>query len=201
MERHVVAGRQLVELAVVGDNGPNVERQQTAFPAKQQIVEAMTLFADQDDRAHRLGPGVQMPQHFKRLGKRVELGLQILMRRLRAGKLHPHEKQAGVAVVVLGRFFDVAAAFEQKARNREHQTQAVRTGKGQNISRVHKASIVAGRRVLRPDKNETRRAWRWLGRCPIRNRNRMRAGASYRRRSLRTLFPAVTLRRAWPDAP
>jgi hypothetical protein len=46
--------------------------------------------------------------------------LQVVKRVLVAGKLHPHEEQAGVVVVVLGGFFDVAAALQQKARHGVH---------------------------------------------------------------------------------
>jgi hypothetical protein len=73
VKRHVVAGRQLVKLAVVADDGANVQRQQAAFPAKQQVVEAMPLFADQDDGAHGLVLCVQLAiASCKRLGKRAK---------------------------------------------------------------------------------------------------------------------------------
>jgi hypothetical protein len=58
---HVVAGSQLVEVAVVADDGADVQRQQPAFPAEQQVVQAVALLADHDDRAHGLCGGVQLP--------------------------------------------------------------------------------------------------------------------------------------------
>jgi len=76
MEWNVVAGRQLVKFAVVRDNGANIECQQAAFPAKQQVVEAMPLFAHHDHGAHRLRCGVQAPAHGKGRCKVGQLGAQ-----------------------------------------------------------------------------------------------------------------------------
>jgi hypothetical protein len=50
----------------------------------------------------------------------LQLGAQVVLRQLAAGELHPHEEQAGAVVVVLGGFFDVAAALQQKARDGVH---------------------------------------------------------------------------------
>src|SRR6218665_2001857 len=50
-----------------------------------------------------------------------------------AGKPHAHEEQARGVVVVLRGFFDVAAMFEQKARDGVHQPQTVGAGQGQDI--------------------------------------------------------------------
>ncbi len=61
VEGHVVAGRQLVKLTVVADDGADVQRQQATFPAEQQVVQAVTFFADHDHGSHRLGGGVQVP--------------------------------------------------------------------------------------------------------------------------------------------
>ncbi len=108
---HVVAGRQLVELAVVAHNGANVDGQQAAFPAKQQIVQTMAFFADQNNRRHGLLGVVQVPGHLEGDGKTGQLAAQIGLAHLVAGKLHAHEKQAGVVVVVLGGLFNVAAAL------------------------------------------------------------------------------------------
>ena len=65
MKRNVVAGRQLVKLTVVTHNGADVDGQQAAFPAKQQIVQAMAFFADQNDGRHGLGGVVQIPSHLE----------------------------------------------------------------------------------------------------------------------------------------
>jgi hypothetical protein len=89
-------------------------RQQPAFPAEQQVVEAMPLLADHQHRAHRLGGGVQAPLHRERLGEVPQLQPQVFVGDLVAGELHAHEKQAGAVVVVLGGFLDVAAALQQE---------------------------------------------------------------------------------------
>jgi len=133
---HVVAGGQLVELAVVAHDGADVQRQQARLPAEQQVVQAMAFLADHEHRAHGLAGGVQLPAHLKALRKSPQLlaqraGVQ------RAGELHPHEEQAGVVVVVLGRLFDVAAALEQKAGDGVHDAGAVGAGEGQDIGRAH----------------------------------------------------------------
>jgi len=59
-----------------------------------------------------------------------------------AGKLHAHEKQAGVVVVVLGRFLDVAAALQQETRDGMHDARTVRAREGEDVGRVHISAIV-----------------------------------------------------------
>ena len=137
MKGHVVAGRQLVKLTVVADNGTNVNGQQATFPAEQQIVQAMALFADQNDRAHGLGGAVQVPGHVEGGCKTDQLGVQIGFVHWLAGKLHAHEKQACCGVVVLSGFFNVAAAFQQKPRNSVHDARSVGAGKRQNVGMIH----------------------------------------------------------------
>jgi hypothetical protein len=58
---------------------------------------------------------VQLALHAKGLGEQLQVQAQVVLRELAAGELHPHEKQTGAVVVVLGGFFDVAAALQQKA--------------------------------------------------------------------------------------
>ena len=112
VKRHVVTGRQLVKIAVVRNDRPDINRQQATFPAEQQIVQAVAFFADQNDGANRLLRGMQAALHLQRLGKMGELGLQILLGELHASELHAHEEQTRIWVVVLRRFFDVAAALQ-----------------------------------------------------------------------------------------
>jgi hypothetical protein len=137
VEGHVVAGGQLVEVAVVADDGADVQRQQPAFPAEQQVVQAVAFLADQQDRPHRLAQGVQAQLHPERLGKQPQLHFQVLVGDLVAGELHPHEKQTGVRVVVLRGFFDIAAALQQEAGDGMNDARAVRAGKGENVSMTH----------------------------------------------------------------
>ena len=125
MKRDVVAGRQLVELAVVGHDGAHVQRQQARLAAKQQVVQAVAFLADQDHRAHGLGGVVQFPAHLEGLGKGFQLTGQLCVRQLAAGELHAHEKQARALVVVLRGFFDVAAMLEQKAGDGMNNAPAV----------------------------------------------------------------------------
>ena len=59
-------------------------------------------------------------------------------------------------VVVLGRFFDVAPAFEQKARDGMHDAGAVGAGKGEYVSGGHVESACQ-RRVRRLTVSRLRR--------------------------------------------
>ena len=69
VKRHVVTRGQLVKLAVVAHDGANVQREQAALPAEQQIVQAMAFLADHEHGAHAVGRGVQVPLHLEALGK------------------------------------------------------------------------------------------------------------------------------------
>jgi hypothetical protein len=109
VEGHVVAGCELIKLAVVAHNGANVNGQQATLPTEEQIVQAVTFFADQNDSWHGLLGVVQIPSHLEGDGKADPLAAQFSLAHCGASKLHAHEKQAGVRVVVLGGLFDVAA--------------------------------------------------------------------------------------------
>jgi hypothetical protein len=81
-------------------------------------------------------------------GKQPQLQLQVVKRVLLAGKLHSHKKQAGIVVVVLGGFFNVAAMLQQKARHGMHDAGAVWAGEGEDVGgghgcRAHRPRIVA----------------------------------------------------------
>ena len=115
VEGHVVAGGQLIELAVVRDDGADVDGQEAALPAEQQVVQAVAFLADHDHRLHRLLRRVQLPVHAEALGEPIQVSLQRGLVTVAAGKAHAHEEQARAVVVVLRRFFDVAAALQQKA--------------------------------------------------------------------------------------
>ncbi|MNE75044.1 hypothetical protein D3C80_1711670 [compost metagenome] len=113
---------------MVADDGADVDGQQAGLPTEQQIVEAVAFLADQQHGFHVFDLGVQAPAH---LEARREFGQRRLERcsvGVGADKLHAHEEQAGVAVVVLGRFFDVGALFEQEAGNSMHQPATVGAG-------------------------------------------------------------------------
>ena len=74
MKRHVVAGCELVKIAVVADDGTHVYGQQARLGAKQQIVQAMAIAADHDHCAHGTFGRVKFPVHLERLCKSAQLG-------------------------------------------------------------------------------------------------------------------------------
>ena len=88
---------------------------------------------------------MQTPAHLEGLCEKVQLGFQVVVGQLPAGELHPHEKQAGVTVVVLGCLFNVAAALQQKTGHGVDQPQTVRAGQSQYVNMVHSGRIVAAR--------------------------------------------------------
>ena len=90
----------------------------------------MAFLADHDDGAHRLRGGVQLPHHLERRGKGRQLRVQRFVCQPVAGKLHSHEEEPGVMVVVLRSFFDVAAALQQKTRDGVDDAFAVRARQG-----------------------------------------------------------------------
>ena len=131
---HVVAGGQLVKVAVVADDGANVDGQQPAFPAKQQVVEAVPLFADHDDGGHGHMGAVQVRLHLVRLGESFQLlpqGIQVV---LRAGKVNAHEKHARIQIAELGNFFHIAAVLQNEARNSVYQPFAVGAGESEDVA-------------------------------------------------------------------
>ena len=72
---------------------------------------------------------MQARSHRKLLRKSLQLLLQA--RRLHgAAKAYTHKKQPGVMVVVLGCFFNVAAALEQKTRDGMDDADAIEARKG-----------------------------------------------------------------------
>ncbi len=115
VEGDVVAGGQLVKIAVVADDGADVHRQQAGLGAEHQIIQAVAVAADHDDGAHGRFGRMQLPVHVEGHGKGGQTGLEFFKRKLVAGKLHTHEKQACVGVVVLRSFFNVAAVVQQEA--------------------------------------------------------------------------------------
>ena len=137
VKRDVVAGGELVEVAVVADDGANVQRQQPAFPAEQQIIQAMPFAADHQHAAHGLAGGVQAPLHAKGRGEVAQFELQFVMAQALASELHAHEEQAGGVIVVLRGFFDIAVVLDQEAGHRMHDATAVGAGKGQDVGWRH----------------------------------------------------------------
>src|SRR3990167_4696273 len=101
--------------------------------------------ARMSSRSRPLGQRVQLALHAKGLGEQLQVQTQVVLRELAAGELHPHEKQTGAVVVVLGGFFDVAAAFQQETRDGVHDAGAVLAGQGEDVGVVHGKRIVAGR--------------------------------------------------------
>ncbi|ABA49823.1 hypothetical protein BURPS1710b_0776 [Burkholderia pseudomallei 1710b] len=131
MERNVVTRGELIEILVVRHDRRDLDRQLARAVAEQQVVQAMAdlRHEDHDARLHRRV--VQLPAHRERLGERRELGAQGVERGRRAARarlleMHAHEEFAGAAVAELRRIEDIAAALEQKARDRVNDAAPVR---------------------------------------------------------------------------
>ena len=77
---------------------------------------------------HDIGALTHGAAHAERLAERGHFGAELCVGMGVAIEAHPHEEQAGAVVVVLRCLFDVAAAFEQEARDGMHDARAVRTG-------------------------------------------------------------------------
>ena len=87
----VVGGCELVKVTVVADDGFDGNGQQATLGAKEQIVQAVTLFAHKENRGHGLVNLMQVPLQPQGVGLGHELGQE-----RRGGELtqktHAHEK-------------------------------------------------------------------------------------------------------------
>ena len=116
VKRDVVAGGELVEVGVVGDNAHDFHGQQTAAKAKQQVVQAMANFGDHDQHTGFDRRVVHVPVHLHGVGQFAKSAAQFIKNQLGVlvHEMHPHEKQLGLGVAKLGRIQDVAAVISQK---------------------------------------------------------------------------------------
>ena len=134
MEGNVVAGGELVEVGVIGDDAHDLHGQQTAAVAKQQVIQAMADFGHHDQHAGLDRRVVHVPSHLHGGGQFAKSLAQFLKTQLGVFVLevHPHEKQLGLGVAKLGRVEDVAAVIGQKTRDPLDDAALVLTGQGED---------------------------------------------------------------------
>jgi hypothetical protein len=86
----------------------------------------MAFFADHDHGGHG-GVGIEKGMaQLQTLNHGGKSGIELTQADF-TGKLHPHEKQAGVRIAVLRGLFNVGLLFQQKSRHSMDDAGAVRT--------------------------------------------------------------------------
>jgi len=145
VERDAVAGRQVGEGGVVGDDGRDVHRELPALPAEQQVVQAVAVLAHHQQQARPPRQRVEAQVH-------VELRAHVREQRVQRGRVgqvrrrlevHAHEEQAGGVVAFevaeLLRVDDVAAGLVEQAGDGVDDALRVAARQGQHelAVRVH----------------------------------------------------------------
>jgi hypothetical protein len=105
---------------VVGDDCANIERQQAASPAEQQIIQAVAELGRHDEGGKPAAEFNHCCAHGNLLRHRLELRAQCIDLRALSGKLEldMHEKEAHCHVAKLRGLHDVGATLEKKTRYR-----------------------------------------------------------------------------------
>ncbi|MNS77974.1 hypothetical protein D3C72_1115710 [compost metagenome] len=110
--------------------------------AKQQVVQAMALLADQYQQAWPAAPVMQLPVHAEvrcQCGHRLVHGVQRQARI--AVEVHAQEEATALLVAELLGVEDVAAVVEQQARHAIDDAGAVGTGEGEDGIGAHCPSV------------------------------------------------------------
>ena len=126
------------EVGVVGRDAGDLHRQLPAVHAEQQVVEAVTLLADQHHQS-RLATGVvELPVHVEDFRERREAFVQhIDLGRARHVEMHAQEEAPGFVVAELLRVQDVAAGLVQETGHAIDDAGGVRAGEGQDMVAAH----------------------------------------------------------------
>jgi hypothetical protein len=140
MKRDIVAGRQLVKIHMVRNDGGDFHRQQAAFIAEQQIVKTVADFRHHQHHPRFHSGIVQLPVHPHRGAQRRQALAQGAVRhaRLLHHEMHAHEEQPGFGVAELGRVDDIAAVLGQETRHAVHDAALVEAGNGQDVFKRHR---------------------------------------------------------------
>ena len=135
VERDAVEIGQFLKVAVVGDDGRNLDGQGSRALLEEQVVEAVRILGTQDDGAHLPANRVDLPRHAEGFGHRLQGSGQF---RLGARRrcLHAHEEVAGGGASVLLRIGDIAPRTKECAGNSVDDAGTVGAGEGHNKSGV-----------------------------------------------------------------
>ena len=119
VERHVVRRREARRVLVVGHDRRDLDLQRAGAPAEQQVVEAVQVLGDQDQRAVRRACRPQLEGHVERLGDRLEVRAQRVRVHAVVGEVEhdPHEEVVGVRVDEQLALPDVARVLDQESRD------------------------------------------------------------------------------------
>ena len=129
VERDVVARRELIEGAVVRDDGRDLDGQRADLVAVEQVVEAVAELRDEDQHARLLGVGVKLRRHAVLLdGRHQRLPGVVAAEALRRRERHAHEKAAAFHVAELGAIGDVAAVAREPHGDGRHDAGAIGAG-------------------------------------------------------------------------
>eukprot|EP01136_Pigoraptor_vietnamica_P025315 Opistho-1_new@79202 len=190
VEGDVVRGGQLVEVAVVADDGRDLNGQMAGLHTEQQVVEAMAQLGDQQQHAG-LGLAVhQLPVHLQARGQGAE-GAAHGSHLGRGFEGDAHEEALMVGIAMLGRGQDIAPLLQQETGHRMDDAGLVRAAEledeARGLGRGHDWTQERGNRgrnqawMLPP----TRLSWVWH--C---------AASCW---SWVTITKAVPCSRAWPS--
>lgn len=146
MEWNVVAGGELVEIAVVGDDRADVDPQRADAVAVEQVVEAMAEARHHDDGARALAQVVEFGGHVEALEDRRErlpdLGGRQAVRR---GERRAQEEPPRFGIAELRAVGDVPALDGETAGDRRDNAGLVRAGEGEDEGRVAACHALAHR--------------------------------------------------------
>ncbi len=135
VERDIVARCQLVEVHVIGHDGRNLHRQQSALVAEQQIVQAVADLRHHQHHARLVVGIAQFPVQLHLARQRAEIGPQrcIADAAVFQCEVYAHEKQARLAVAELRGVDDVAAVIGQESRHAMNDSTLVQAREGQDV--------------------------------------------------------------------
>ena len=164
LERNAVKRGQAFDVAMVRYDHWNVAIEFARAPAMQQVGHAVQVLRTEQSHAWTAGAGSQCPAHSKFCRQRSKCGfealkikaleprrarcrLAIVLRQVKP-KLHAHEKQAPVVVLVLVGMQNVGASLIEHAGHSRHQPLAVGAVNQQNSRIFHRLSRLQRKQVI-----------------------------------------------------
>jgi hypothetical protein len=125
VEGNVVRGGELVEIAVIGNDGWNLHRQRADAKPVQQIVQAMPEARHHHEHALPDRDVADLPPHSEVGGRPGKPFAQRGDLQPAGIKAHAHEEAPGLRIAELRAFKDVAAVIEKERRDARHDAHAI----------------------------------------------------------------------------